>query len=82
MKGAAYLADALLDPMIAQSEEPTETPMNVALKSKDTIWQWLENDEPRRLRFSYAMEGFARTNDPNAILEGQSFILVISSKYY
>lgn len=72
MKAAAYLPEALLDPKTALSEEPTETPMNVALKSNDSLWQWYEKDEPRRLRFGYAMEGLARANDPDAILEGQS----------
>lgn len=72
MKSAAYLPEALLDPKLAFSQEPTETPLNVALKNDISMWDWLESEdnELRRIRFGMAMEGAKLAADPNAILDG------------
>ena len=78
MKAGAYLQDVLLDPKLAFSEEPNETPLNVAFKTTLPKFEWYEakGNEHLLLRFGVAMEGSKQAYSPNAILEGsQSFAL-------
>ena len=72
MKSSSYLAEALLDPRIAASEEPTETSYNLALKTDKALWEWFEEkgNEPRLLRFGFTMEGMKNAGPQNAIVEG------------
>lgn len=73
MKSAAYLSEVLLDSKLGKSEEPNETPLNVAFKTELPCWEWLETkeNECRRVRFGMAMEGAKQASDPNSILEGK-----------
>ena len=76
MKASAYLTEALFDPKLASSGEPTETPRNVAMKDNMPCWEWFEaeGNESRRIRFGMAMEGSKQATDPKSILEGKSSI--------
>lgn len=72
MKAASYLQEALLDPKIAASEEPTETPFNLAFNTKKPVWEWFEDkgNEHRLLRFGFTMEGMKHAAPQNTIVEG------------
>ncbi|KAF8989681.1 O-methyltransferase [Cyathus striatus] len=71
-KASAFLAEVLLDPMMGHSESHEHTPLAVAFKSKSPPFEWYEEpgNEYRLNRFTAAMEGSARFDPPNAILEG------------
>lgn len=71
-KTAGYLADVLLDPKYAFSEEADQTARNVAMRDSHDAWDWINapGNEHRLLRFGIAMEGAKRAAPPTAILEG------------
>lgn len=66
------MPETLLDPKLASSGEPNETPFHVAMKIDKPVWEWFEEKENERLRirFGMAMEGAKLAADPNAVLEG------------
>lgn len=72
LKSAGYLADVLLDPKYAFSEESDQTVRNVAMNDSHDAWDWInaKGNEHRSLRFSIAMEGVKRATPPTAILQG------------
>ncbi|GJE87393.1 S-adenosyl-L-methionine-dependent methyltransferase [Phanerochaete sordida] len=72
MKAAAYLAETLLDSNTAQSQEPTQTALNLAFRTDLPAWEWLESkgNEHRLARFAIAMDGSKNVAPPSAILEG------------
>ena len=62
---AAYLIDALFDPVTAKSQEPTETPFNRAYNTNELFWSWIYDPE-RSLdgeRFGHAMRAIQPTQD-------------------
>ncbi|GJE83945.1 O-methyltransferase [Phanerochaete sordida] len=72
LKTGGYLEDALFDPKIAKSYDPTETAFNLAFNTKLSAWQWLETPENahRLTRFGLAMRGARQATSPDAILDG------------
>lgn len=73
LKTGGYLEDALFDPKIAKSYDPTETAFNLAFNTKLSAWQWLETPENahRLTRFGLAMRGARQATSPDAILDGR-----------
>ncbi|EJD53030.1 S-adenosyl-L-methionine-dependent methyltransferase [Auricularia subglabra TFB-10046 SS5] len=71
-KGSAYLAETLLDPTTARSDETSKTAMNRAFGSDVDYWSWLELPEqrPRLLRFGMAMHGAKQMSDESFVLRG------------
>lgn len=62
----------LADPKLRMSEEPTETPFNLAFKTKLNLFEWFDEPEQdyRRRRFGVAMQGVAGMFPPDAVLNG------------
>lgn len=79
MKGASFLQEALLDPQLAKSEEPTATAFNVAFNTKVPLFEWYEakGNEQRRIRFGTAMQVANSAMGPATAVEGEIVIVLL-----
>ncbi|EIM80621.1 S-adenosyl-L-methionine-dependent methyltransferase [Stereum hirsutum FP-91666 SS1] len=71
-KSSSCLTDMLLDPKLANSDEPTQTPFNLAFQTSLGIFPWFELPEnaQRLQRFGLGMEGGKAMFNPKAVLQG------------
>lgn len=69
------LLKTLKDPKTAFSDEPTESPWNVATGATLPYWSHIETpgEEDRLHRFSAVMQGIAAMLPPGEILKGDTF---------
>ena len=72
-KGAAYLAESLLDPETAQSNLPTQSAFNKAFAVDADVFEWYEapDNALRFQRFSMAMSATRALSPPDTILKGK-----------
>lgn len=72
-KSSSCLTDMLLDPKLANSDEPTQTPFNLAFQTSLGIFPWFELPEnaQRLQRFGLGMEGGKAMFNPKAVLQGE-----------
>ncbi|KAJ3535874.1 hypothetical protein NM688_g6916 [Phlebia brevispora] len=72
MKASAYLPETLLSPVMAKSEEPTETAFNKAFNTNLPWFSWYElpGNEYIMSRFSMGMKGIQNISPGGAILHG------------
>lgn len=63
----------LVDPKLANSDEPTQTPFNLAFQTSLGIFPWFELPEnaQRLQRFGLGMEGGKAMFNPKAVLQGE-----------
>lgn len=75
MKAGAYLADNLLDPKTAASQELLDSPLSRAF-GRQHFFEFLENpsNQYRFRRFSAAMLGTIASNNSDAIMTGDFII--------
>lgn len=80
-KGSSHLADNLLNPATAMSEEPDETPLNTSFGSKANIFEWLEGEgnDDRRRRFGMAMVAAQFVIPSDLITQG--IVKIICTEY-
>jgi hypothetical protein len=74
MKSAVYLADNLLDPKTAASQESLDTPMSRAF-GRQHFFEFLEKpeNEYRFRRFGAAMLGSIASSNSDAVMTGKFF---------
>ncbi|EJD43680.1 O-methyltransferase [Auricularia subglabra TFB-10046 SS5] len=70
-KTSAYMTEVLTDPATAKSEEPDQTPVQRAFRTKLTYWDWMDLPENEHVlkRFGMAMVAAKLVSPPNTILE-------------
>lgn len=73
LKAASYMADAMFDPLYAQSGEPTKTALNLAFKTDLPVFDWFDTpgNEDRLSRFGITMDAARRVSAPEAVLHGE-----------
>ena len=76
MKAGVYMADNLLDPKTATSQEVLDAPFSRAF-GRESIFEFFEKpgNEYRLRRFGAAMHGISSALPSGALLAGKSFWL-------
>lgn len=75
MKSSTYMTDNLVDPRTAHSDEPADSPFNLALNTRDPYYTWLCKPENKhhRAAFDAGMPAISVSEGEFSILRGRDF---------
>jgi hypothetical protein len=73
-KASAWSWETLADPATRHSGDPNVSPFSRAFKTKDTFWEFTEQDEEssRRARFTIGMRGIQALQPADSSLKGEA----------